>query len=505
MSPAALPPTEAVGVVGCGTMGVGIAQVALTAGHPVTVYDTDPTTARQAVDRIAKVTERLVAKGRLPGDQRAEMLDRLSVAASLADLAHASLVVEAAVEDLAIKQGIFTELEAACADDAVLASNTSSISITAIAAALRRPQRVVGMHFFNPAPLMKLVEVVDALQTDEQVIESVAGTAAAWDKVAIRVSSTPGFVVNRVARPFYTEALRVVTEQAGDPATVDAVMRESGGFRMGPFELMDLIGLDVNLAVTRSVWTAFHYDPRYTPALVQEELVAAGRLGRKSGRGWFDYAENAAPTAPATAPNEQAPRTFLGPTAGPLAKLVARLEKAGLKNFAGAGAAAPDPSGVSLPGGGELRITDGRSATEVVAELGRPVVLVDLALDYATAARFALAGLRRLPVGDPRGGRRPPAAHRCRRQCGGRRAGTLRRAHGGHAGQRGRRRGGTRRRNRRARGPGHAARGQLSGGAAGVGPTMGLRRRRTSPRPPRLCVRRRALSGGAVVAPTGTR
>ncbi len=390
MSRAALPHTEAVGVVGCGTMGVGIAQVALAGGHPVTVYDTDPTSARRAVDRIAEVTDRLVAKGRLPGDQRAEMLDRLSVAASLADLGHAGLVVEAAVEDLTVKQGIFTELEAACADDAVLASNTSSISITAIAAALRRPQRVVGMHFFNPAPLMKLVEVVDALQTDEQVVESVAATATAWDKVAIRVSSTPGFVVNRVARPFYTEALRVVAEQAGNPATVDAVMRESGGFRMGPFALMDLIGLDVNLAVTRSVWAAFHYDPRYTPALAQEELVAAGRLGRKTGRGWYDYAENATPPEPATAPRQQAPATFLGPTAGALAQLVTRLEAAGLEHSADAGAAAPDPSGVSLPGGG-LRVTDGRSATEVAAELGRPVVLVDLALDYSTASRFALA------------------------------------------------------------------------------------------------------------------
>jgi 3-hydroxybutyryl-CoA dehydrogenase len=393
-----------VGVVGCGTMGVGIAQVALAAGHPVVIYDVNPSSADRAVTQIRQATERRVSKGRMDPSEREDMLERLTVAPTLADMRDCELVVEAAAEDLSIKQSIFTELEAACGETAVLTSNTSSISVTAIAAALRRPDRVVGMHFFNPAPAMRLVEVVAGVDSDPDVLASVASTAEQWGKVAVHVTSTPGFVVNRVARPFYGEALRIVQEQASDPATVDAILRESGGFRMGPFELMDLIGLDVNLAVTRSVWTALHYDPRYTPALAQEELVASGRLGRKSGRGWYDHAEGAVEAVPRTEPERPAPPAVSTVQAhGPLASLVARLETAGVETRQaatteagaalpeGSGAALPEGSGVELAGGGELRLTDGRTATAVAADLGRPVVLLDLALDQATASRFAVA------------------------------------------------------------------------------------------------------------------
>jgi 3-hydroxybutyryl-CoA dehydrogenase len=280
-----------VGVIGAGTMGAGIAQSAVQAGHPVAVYDAVEGAAARAVEGIGRRLDSLAAKGRIAAEEAQAAKDRLGAVQTPAALAEAGLVVEAVIEDLGVKQKLFAELEGIVGEDCLLATNTSSLSISAIAGALREPHRLVGMHFFNPAPLMPLVEIIDGLATDPELSSAVADLAEAWGKTTVRCRSTPGFIVNRVARPFYAEALRASEERAADFATIDAVLRESGGFKMGPFELMDMIGLDVNLAVSTSVWEATGYDPRYTPAWTQKEHVAARRLGRKSGRGFYEYGE----------------------------------------------------------------------------------------------------------------------------------------------------------------------------------------------------------------------
>jgi 3-hydroxybutyryl-CoA dehydrogenase len=282
-----VPPGSAVGVVGAGTMGAGIAQVAAQAGHRVLVYDAREGAATAAVDGIADRLARLVERGRLPGSQADQATRRLCPVGSIDGFADCILVVEAIVEDLAEKQRLFAELERVCAAEAVLATNTSTISIDAIGEALQHGQRVCGMHFFNPAPVMRLVEVPAADATDPQVAQTIAATATEWGKTPVHCASTPGFIVNRVARPFYGEAQRILEEGVADCAAIDAAMRAEG-FRMGPFELADLIGNDVNLAATVSVWEQTGRDPRYQPTRSQRQLVEQGRLGRKTGRGWYD-------------------------------------------------------------------------------------------------------------------------------------------------------------------------------------------------------------------------
>ena len=298
----ALPTSNTVAVIGAGTMGAGIAQVAAAAGHPVLLYDAFEGAAEKGLARIGQGLAKLVDRGKMTAADRDSLLARIVPVGGLADLAPAALVIEVIVENLEVKRQVFAELEDICGENAILATNTSSISVTAIGAALKRPERLVGMHFFNPAPVMKLVEIVSGLATAPEIAEVVHATATAWGKQAVHARSTPGFIVNRVARPFYAEGLRVVEEGAADVATVDAVIKESGGFRMGPFELMDLIGHDVNYAVTQSVFEAYYQDQRFLPSLLQQELVQAGRLGRKSGRGFYDYAEGVEKPAPATAP-----------------------------------------------------------------------------------------------------------------------------------------------------------------------------------------------------------
>jgi 3-hydroxybutyryl-CoA dehydrogenase len=253
----ALLPQTAVAVIGAGAMGAGIAQVAASAGHTVWLLDTRVGAAASAIDGIRAQFEKMAAKGKMTLEAAQAAGARLQAAEQLADLADAGLVVEAIVENLAVKQQLFKDLEVVVSEGCILASNTSSISITAIGAALNNPQRLAGLHFFNPAPLMALVEVVSGLATDQSVADTLFATAQAWGKTPVHAKSTPGFIVNRVARPYYAEALRVLTEGGADCATLDACCREAGGFRMGPFELMDMIGHDVNFAVTNSVWRAF--------------------------------------------------------------------------------------------------------------------------------------------------------------------------------------------------------------------------------------------------------
>ena len=233
-------------------------------------------------------------------------------------------MVEAVVEDLAVKQALFADLEKVVTPGCVLATNTSSLSPTAIAAALSHPGRLVGMHFFNPAPVMRLVEVVSGLATGPEVAAAVTELARAWGKQVVRAAATPGFIVNRVARPYYAEALRLAEEQAAGQATIDAVLTQAGGFRMGPFALMDLVGQDVNEAVTRSVWTAFGYDPRFAPSLLQRALVEAGWLGRKSGRGWYRYGDGEPPPRPEAAPGRPAPSWVIEHGPSPLRTLLGR-------------------------------------------------------------------------------------------------------------------------------------------------------------------------------------
>ena len=298
----ALSVTSVIGVVGSGAMGTGIAQVAAVAGHTVLLFDARDGAAQAACDSIRKVLTMLVDKGRMNSEQATAAVSRLHAASSLSEFKQSALVVEAIVENLEMKQQLFTSLEAIVTNDCILATNTSSISITSIGAKLKHPARLVGMHFFNPVPLMALVEVISGLATSPAVADCIDATAKAWGKLPVRATSTPGFIVNRVARPFYAEALRLLLEQAADPASIDAVMRESGGFRMGPFELMDLIGHDVNFAVTQSVFEAYYNDPRFTPSIIQKELLNAGYLGRKSGRGFYSYG----PDIPAPAVQQHA-------------------------------------------------------------------------------------------------------------------------------------------------------------------------------------------------------
>ncbi len=295
-----------VGIIGAGTMGMGIAQVAAQAGHPVVLYDGRPGAVEQAVQTLRATLGKLVAKGKLAPSEADAALARITPCGALVDMAPCELVVEAIVEDLAAKKKLFTDLELVLGSQAVLASNTSSLSITAIAAACKSPERVIGLHFFNPAPLMPLVEVVPGLLTAAGLAERMHQLMARWGKSPVLCKDTPGFIVNRVARPYYGESIRIFEEGIADMASIDHALKSVGGFRMGPFELMDLIGNDINFAVTRSVWEAFFFEPRYKPSLTQQRQVESGRLGRKTGQGYYTYGDGAAlppPVVPAALAN----------------------------------------------------------------------------------------------------------------------------------------------------------------------------------------------------------
>jgi len=285
-----------VAVIGAGTMGTGVAQVAAQAGHPTLLYDTRPGAVDQALAALRRTLDKLVEKGKFTVETANGIHGRIRPASTLKDLGGSGLAIEAIIEDLAIKKKLFAELETVVAPEAVLATNTSSLSVTAIAAACERPERVIGLHFFNPAPLLPLVELVPGLATDAALPAQAIALMAAWSKTPVLCKDTPGFIVNRVARPFYGESIRLFEEGIADMPTIDMALK-GAGFRMGPFELMDLIGNDINFTVTRTVWEAFFYDPRYKPSFTQQRQVESGRLGRKSGRGYYSYAENAAPAA----------------------------------------------------------------------------------------------------------------------------------------------------------------------------------------------------------------
>lgn len=321
-----------VAVIGAGTMGSGIAQVAAQAGHPVVLYDTRREAVDKALAGLRKTLDKLVEKGKFTAEQADGIHGRIAPASDLKDLAGSGLVIEAIIEDLGIKQKLFSELEDIVPADAILATNTSSLSVTAIAGGLKHPERMVGLHFFNPAPLLPLVEVVPGLASDDTLASRCVTLMTAWGKVPVLCKDTPGFIVNRVARPFYGEAIRIYEEGIADMPTIDAAMK-SVGFKMGPFELMDLIGNDINFTVTRTVWEAFFYDPRYKPSFTQQRQVESGRLGRKSGRGYYVYDANGA-----IVPSPQT-------SAGSLAE-----DPAGSRGTAGSLRASGDPAEVLTAG-----------------------------------------------------------------------------------------------------------------------------------------------------------
>ena len=289
-----------IGIIGAGAMGSGIAQVAASAGHSVVLFDTNADALSLSKSKLANVMDRLVEKGRLTSEEAQEIQNRISYADHMEALSESGIIIEAIIENLNVKKGVFSSIESLVSKDCILASNTSSLSIASIASACERSERVLGIHFFNPAPLMPLVEIIPAIQTADEITDEARNIIDSWKKITVLAKDTPGFIVNRVARPFYGEAIRIFEEGIADIATIDWAMKEIGGFRMGPFELIDYIGLDVNYVVTETVFKAFFFDPRYKPSFTQKRLVEAGRLGRKSGQGFYDYSQGAVNPKPNT-------------------------------------------------------------------------------------------------------------------------------------------------------------------------------------------------------------
>ncbi len=296
-----------IGVVGAGTMGAGIAQVAAQAGFDVLMYDVGPAPLEVGLGRIRSGLDRLVQRGRLAAEEMQAILQRLTTTTALGDFAEVDFVVEAAPEVLDLKREIFQKLDKLCRPGAVLATNTSSLSVTQIGALAGRHESVVGMHFFNPVPAMKLVEVVEGAETSEATMAATIELAVALGKTPVRAKDTPGFIVNRIARPFPGEALRMLGENVATVGQIDRIARLAGGFRMGPFEVMDLVGMDINFAVNKSVFEQFFQEPRFRPHPLQERMVKAGRLGRKTEVGWYRYESDAAVGGPAPAQYSTAP------------------------------------------------------------------------------------------------------------------------------------------------------------------------------------------------------
>lgn len=282
-----------IGVVGSGTMGIGIAQVAATNGCEVFIYDVNSEQTEKALSKLEGVLQKLAQKEKISFEEAKNTFSRIQICKELNDLKDCQLVIEAIVESKDIKTKVFQDLENIVANDCILASNTSSISITSLSAALQIPKRFIGIHFFNPAPIMPLVEIIPGLISDENLVQQMVTLMLNWKKTPVVAKDIPGFIVNRIARPFYGEALRIVEENIATPQQVDAAMKELGNFKMGPFELMDLIGIDVNFSVTTTVYKDYFYDPKYKPSLLQQRMSEAKLLGRKTGKGFYDYSENA--------------------------------------------------------------------------------------------------------------------------------------------------------------------------------------------------------------------
>jgi 3-hydroxybutyryl-CoA dehydrogenase len=284
---------QIIGVLGAGTMGAGIAQVAAQNGNQVILVDVNQSQLDLAKSNLSLILSKLIKKEKISISDKSEIESRITYSSELQSFAPCQLIIEAILEDLTIKHTVFAALEEIVSSDCILASNTSSLSIASIGSVLKNPSRVIGIHFFNPAPLMPLVEIIPAVQTAPNFLSSALELIQSWKKITVVCKDTPGFIVNRVARPFYGEALRIYDEGIADFATIDWAMTNFGGFKMGPFALMDYIGNDVNYAVTESVFSAFYFDSRFKPSFTQKRLKEAGFFGRKSGRGYYDYSSGA--------------------------------------------------------------------------------------------------------------------------------------------------------------------------------------------------------------------
>ena len=379
--------TAPVLVIGAGIMGAGIAQVAAQAGHAVMLFDLRDGAAAEAKTKLAASLQTVVAKGKMTADAAEQTLSLIAPIAVLEAAAHAGLVVEAIVEKLDAKRALFRQLETIVGTRCVLATNTSSISVTAIANGLVHPDRLVGMHFFNPVPLMKLVEVVSGLHTDAAVAEQIFDLSKAWGKTPVHTKSTPGFIVNRIARPYYAEALALLHEQATSPTVLDACLRATG-FRMGPCELMDLIGHDTNFAVTQSVYEANFFDKRYGPSLVQREMVDGGLLGRKSGRGFFSYPATAPSAVTATVTTQPAATKVVVHGRGPIAD---RMAGAAAQHVPIHRQAASDWTGLEFDDA-RLMLSDGRCAYQIAAQTGlSDIAVFDRPLQGGGILAYAVA------------------------------------------------------------------------------------------------------------------
>ncbi len=378
-----------IGIVGAGIMGRGIAQVAAKAGHEVILYDSWD----GAVDNAMKINEkelsRLVEKGKMTQDAKEKTISLMKPTKNIEDLAPCSLIIEAIIENKDIKQEVFKQIEEIC-EDVVIASNTSSISISALANGMKRPDRVIGMHFFNPAPIMKLVEVISGLQSDKQLVEDVHALATAWGKKAVYVKSSPGFIVNRIARPFYAEALRVYEEGVSDFATIDEIVRAGGRFRMGPFELMDLIGNDTNYSVTESTFNSYYQDPRFKPSLTQQEFSQAGLLGRKSEAGFYNYEEGKLQgkdeVNKVTPSNNKISEIYVYGSLGVADELIPLFKKAEIKVIQVEGDGYIEFNEI------KLFVANGKMASEISKELNeKNIAQIDFNIDYELSPSITIA------------------------------------------------------------------------------------------------------------------
>lgn len=383
---------KTIAVIGAGTMGIGIAQVAATAGLTVLLFDINQEALAHALSTMTQRLRKRVEQGKADAKVTEDIIGNITATQSLPELANAQLVIEAVVEKLDVKHAIFGELEGICHESTIFASNTSSLSITAIGRQLKHPERLAGLHFFNPAPVMKLVEVIRGLETSPEVIDQLKALTLSFGKIPVVCRSTPGFIVNRIARPFYAETLRALEAQIGSPATLDSAMREAGGFTMGPLQLTDLIGHDVNYAVSESLFQAFGYDSRFQTSLMQLELVLAGHLGRKTQRGFYHYDEN----QPQPMPSFAAKVHFDQPQT-----VKARGDWQIFPEFA----QLLTESGISLEGLEQSRhqsptlivnnviimLTNGELSSFHAQKLGQAVVQFDLSADYFTASTVTLS------------------------------------------------------------------------------------------------------------------